>query len=149
MTNFIGKRSVALGLAGALALAAIVPASAAPVSGGASLASALPGHTTEQVQWRGRGRGWGWAGAGVAAGLAIGAIAASRPYYGYGPNYYYGPDYAPAYAYPAPVYVEPAPVYVAPPAQVYAAPQPNPNYGPRQCWVVRNADQNLGYWAPC
>lgn len=97
MTNFIGKRTTALGLAGALALAAIAPVSAAPISGGASLVSALPEHTTEQVQWRGRGRGWGWAGAGVAAGLAIGAIAASRPYYGYGPGYY-GPGYDPGYA---------------------------------------------------
>jgi hypothetical protein len=153
MTNFIGRRMTALGLAGAIALAAIVPVSAAPVSGGASLASALPGHATDQVRWR--GRGWGWAGAGLATGLAIGAIAASRPYYGYGygPGYY-GPGYGPAYAYPAPVYVEPEPVYVAPAPQVYAAPapgysQPVPDNGVRQCFVTTNADRGLGYWRPC
>jgi hypothetical protein len=143
MTNFICRRVTALGLAGAIALAAIAPVSAAPISGGASLVSALPSHTTE-VRWR--GRGWGWAGAGVAAGLAIGAIAASRPYYG--PDYYYGPAYA-----PAPVYVEPEPVYVAP--RVYAAPapgyypEPAPAYGPRQCWVTRNQDSGQGFWRPC
>jgi hypothetical protein len=151
MTNFIGRRMTALGLAGAIALAAIVPVSAAPVSGGASLVSALPGHATDQVRWR--GRGWGWAGAGLATGLAIGAIAASRPYYGYGPGYY-GPGYGPAYAYPAPVYVEPEPVYVAPAPQVYAAPapgysQPVPDNGVRQCFVTTNADRGLGYWRPC
>jgi hypothetical protein len=150
MTNFIGRRVTALGLAGAITLAAIGPVAAAPVSGGASLVAALPDHTT-QVRWR--GRGWGWAGAGIAAGLAIGAIAASRPYYGYGPGYYYGPGYAPAYAYPAPVYAEPEPVYVAPPP-VYAAPapvysQPVPDNGVRQCFVTTNADRQLGYWRPC
>jgi hypothetical protein len=159
MTNFIGRRVTALGLAGALSLAAIAPVSAAPVSGGASLLSALPNHA-EHVRWRGRGAGW--AAAGIAAGLTLGAIAASRPAYGYGPNYYYGgPAYAPAYAYPAPayaypapVYVEPEPVYVAPPPAVYASPapvyaQPVPDNGIRQCYVTTNPDRQLGYWRPC
>jgi hypothetical protein len=50
-----------------------------------------------------RGWGHGFGGPGLAFGLAAGAltagaIAASHPYYGYGPDYYYGPRtyYAPA-----------------------------------------------------
>lgn len=144
MTFSFSRRAAALGLAGAIALAAVVPASAAPISGNAALMSSLPAKSTE-VRWR----NGAWVGAGVAAGLVLGGIAASRSYYGpgyYGPGYgYYGAPYA--YG-PAPVYVEPEPVYVAPP-RVYAAPQPNPGYGVRQCWVVRNQDTNAGYWAPC
>jgi hypothetical protein len=39
-----------------------------------------------------RGGGWGWAGPAIVGGLALGALAASRPYYGYG-------GYYPAYGY--------------------------------------------------
>jgi hypothetical protein len=141
MINPVARRFAALGAAVAIALAAAMPVSAAPMSGRA-LVSALPSNV-DHVRWR-RGA---WIGAGIGAGLAIGAIAASRPYYGYGYPYY-----GPAYGYPAPVYDEPVyvapPVYAAPPpARVYA--QPLPDNGVRQCFVTTNKDQGLGYWQPC
>jgi len=140
MINPVAGRVAALGLAGAIALAAVVPVAAAPISGSA-LASALPSNV-DHVRWR-RGA---WIGAGIGAGLAIGAIAASRPYYGY-PYGYYGP----AYGYPVyeePVYAAPPVVYAAPPPpRVYA--QPVPDYGVRQCFVTTNQDRGLGYWRPC
>jgi BA14K-like protein len=93
-------------------------ANAAPL--GASLAQPDAGTTIETVQWRG-GRGWGggwhgrrgwWGGpaAGLAAGAIIGgAVAASRPWYGYdyGPSYYDSYDYDPGYY--APGYMAAAP----------------------------------------
>jgi hypothetical protein len=99
------RSTLALGLAGALALGAVVPASAAPVlSAGASLKMVSAANVTD-VRWRGY---WGGAGIGFAAGAIIGAAAASA-YYGGG--YYGGPYYgAGPYVYdaPGPVYVVPA-----------------------------------------
>jgi hypothetical protein len=44
-----------------------------------------------EARW---GRGGGWVGPAVVGGLALGALAASRPYYGYGGGYYgYGGGY--------------------------------------------------------
>jgi hypothetical protein len=134
MISSFGRRSLALGLAGTIALAAAVPASAMPLAHGLR-ASAVPSQV-EHVRWR-RGA---WIGAGIATGLILGGIAASRPYYGY--PYYAGP----AYAYPAPVYEDVEPVY-APPPRAYA--QPVPDGGVRQCFVTTNQDRGLGYWRPC
>jgi hypothetical protein len=51
---------------------------------GATLATS----SDAEARWRG-GRGWGWAGPAIVGGLALGALAASRPYaYGY-PAYDY------------------------------------------------------------
>src|SRR4051812_45050198 len=101
----IQERTIALGLAGALALASVVSASAGPLpTGTASVKSAASDRVTD-VYWRNRG-GFG-IGPGLAFGLAAGALAgaavAGRPYgygYGYGPGYYYeAPVYAEPYAY--------------------------------------------------
>jgi hypothetical protein len=88
------------------------PAGAAPLGAPLSLQDAN-GSSVQTVQWRGGGhRGWGggwggghgwWGGpgAGFAAGAIIGgAVAASRPWYGYDYDYapgYYGYGYDPAY----------------------------------------------------
>jgi hypothetical protein len=140
------RRALAAVIAGAMMTGAVMPASAAPVmTSAASLRAVTPDHSVD-VRWRGRG---GAVFGGLAAGLALGAIAASRPRY-YAPGYayadpYYGP---PAVVYEPPaVYYEPAPTYYAP-AQAYAAP---PGYGAgpvRQCWVS-NDDRGYGYWRPC
>jgi len=101
-------RSTALAIAGSLAVAAVIPASA-QVARPLSAQSAAPADdAVTQVRWRGRGWGWGGVGAGIAAGAIIGAgVAASRPYY-YDP-YYYGPAYyGPPVAYgPPAVYAQP------------------------------------------
>ncbi len=155
MINSTGRRALTCTLALAIAAGAVMPLAAAPISGGASLVSALPKQTTD-VRWR---RGGAWVGAGIATGLVLGGIAASRAYSApryYGPDYYEpAPAYGPGYAYgPQPTYVdEDEPVYAAP-APVYAAPargyrEPAPANGIRQCYVVTNADHNLGYWRPC
>ncbi len=54
---------------------------------GATLATS----SDAEARWRGGRGGWGWAGPAIVGGLALGAIAASRPYaYGYGyPAYGY------------------------------------------------------------
>jgi hypothetical protein len=73
-------------------------AGAVPLSASLGLREAST-PAVQQVQWR-RGWGWGGFGVGLAAGALIGgAIAATRPYYGYGYGYpgYYGYNYAPAY----------------------------------------------------
>lgn len=97
------NRTIALGIAGALALAA-VPASAAPVmSNTTALKSAVSDNVTD-VRWRGRGRGVGpGIGLGIAAGALVGAAVAGTAY---GPNYYYDePSYGSGYG--APVYAQP------------------------------------------
>src|SRR5882757_8295647 len=58
---------------------------------GATLAAS----STAEARYYGRGWGGGWAGPAIVGGLALGALAASRPYYyggygGYGGYGYYG-----------------------------------------------------------
>jgi hypothetical protein len=126
---------LALGLAGALSLAA-VPGFAGPLmSGSAAIKNAAPDHVTD-VRWRGRGPGPGLA-FGLAAGALIGAAVAAQPY---GPGYYAeGP-------YDGPVYAEPqeyGPVYSAP---VYSAPgYYAPGYYGGRCYT----DEGYGRRRPC
>jgi hypothetical protein len=111
------KNAVALGVAGALALAATTPSFAASVpTNTAAVKAAVPGATTD-VHWRGRGGWWG-PGIGIGLGLGFAGAALAAPYYygGYGCPYYYngyycggpyayGYSYGPAYAYaPGPYY---------------------------------------------
>jgi hypothetical protein len=100
----------------AAALLAATPSWFAGSAGAAPLAAPLSlqdaaSPAVQTVQWRGGGgghRGWGgghgwWGGpaAGLAAGAIIGgAVAASRPWYGYNYDYsptYYSYDYNPGY----------------------------------------------------
>src|SRR5262245_34437686 len=85
-------------------------AGAVPLSASLSLRDAAPS-AVETVQWR-RWGGWrGWGGGLAAAAIIGGAIAASRPYYGYG---YYGygyPAYSYGYSYPAYSYGYSYPAY--------------------------------------
>src|SRR5437899_349726 len=87
-------------LAAALAAGAssfTVAADAAPIMAPSSLQNAAA-PPVESVQWR----RWGWA-PGLAAGAIIGgAIAASRPWYGY--NSYDDYAYSPGYSYYSPGY---------------------------------------------
>ena len=55
--------------------------------------------TPSQARWYGRGGGWGGAiAAGIIGGLALGALASTPHYYGYGPGYGYAPyAYGPYY----------------------------------------------------
>jgi hypothetical protein len=82
------NKALGIGLAGALALAALGPASAAPVSNAASLKQALPSDTSD-VRCRG---------CGVAAGVGLGLLGAGLVA-GYGPWGWGYPGYYPAYAY--------------------------------------------------
>ncbi|HWL31712.1 MAG TPA: hypothetical protein VNQ50_06220 [Xanthobacteraceae bacterium] len=72
-----------------------VAALAALTIGGATIATS----STAEARWRGGGWGYrgGWVGPAVVGGLALGALAASRPVYGYGYGYpaygYYGGGY--------------------------------------------------------
>jgi len=101
----IKHRMIALGVAGALAIAASATASAGPMSIDTGVKSAPVGQTTE-VAWRGHRGGWGWggpavgSGAGLAAGALTGSAVAGAPYGGY---YYDDPGYvyAQPYAYDA------------------------------------------------
>jgi hypothetical protein len=96
--NRIAKPAMVVGLAGALALAAITPSEA-------------------------RINRWAAAGIGFFAGAAIASAAAHAHYYG--PGYAYG-YYEPGYAYyPAPVYAEPVyagPTYAYPAPVAYVGP---------------------------
>jgi BA14K-like protein len=84
-----------------------VPAGAAPITAPSSLQNAASA-PVESVQWR----RWGW-GPGLAAGAIIGgAIAASRPWYGY--DYYDDYAYSPGYSYYA------APTYSYGPGYTYS-----------------------------
>jgi hypothetical protein len=89
---------ITFGVSGALALGAVVSASAGPLPiGNSGLQTAIKGDTTE-IRWRGgRGIGPGLA-FGLAAGALVGAVVAAQPY-GYGPGYYDAPVYAEPYAY--------------------------------------------------
>ena len=64
-----------------------ITALAAVSLAGATLATS----TDAEARWRGGhgrgGWGWGWAGPAIVGGLALGALAASRPSYGYGYGY--------------------------------------------------------------
>jgi len=108
---------LATGALAATLAGGIVPASQAmplPVTSVQEIAGTAP---TEQVRWWGgygwRGYGWGWRrpyygggalAAGLIGGLALGTLAASTSYYGYGyPSYYGGYGYYPS-AYYAPAY---------------------------------------------
>jgi hypothetical protein len=95
------NRMIALGIAGALAIAASASASAGPMSIDTGVKSA-PVQTTD-VAWRGHRGGWGWGGpavgigAGIAAGALIGSAVAGNPYGGYyydDPGYVYAQPYA-------------------------------------------------------
>jgi hypothetical protein len=100
----IRNHTMALGLAGALALGATAAASAGPFPiGNAAVKDSASGKVTD-IRWRGYGIGPGL-GFGLAAGALVGAAVAAQPYY-YGPGYSYGgPVYAEPYAYgAAPVY---------------------------------------------
>jgi hypothetical protein len=96
------KSTIALGVAGALAIAAASPSWAAPVpSNTAALKSAAPTETTDVRYFRHRGVGPGLLFGGLALGLAGAALASPYYYddgpvygYGYGPGYDYGPGYA-------------------------------------------------------
>jgi len=92
------KCGLAVGTAAILAIAAVAPASAAPVLSNTEAVKDAAGSPAIDVRW-GWG-GWGWGGAvaaGVIGGLALGALASAPYSYGYGP--YYGYGYAPAYGY--------------------------------------------------
>ena len=118
----ISRNVLGIGVAGLLALSAVVPASAAPVlSNTAAVKSAADAQTT-QVRWR---PGAGVA-IGVGAGLLAGAAIASsqRPYYS---DPYYAPG--PTYYGPAETYYEPAPTYeVAPSYGYYGSPYRSHRY---------------------
>jgi hypothetical protein len=100
--TMIKHRMIALGVAGALAIAASASATAGPMSIDTGVKSAPVGQTTE-VAWRGHRGGWGWGGpavgigAGLAAGALIGSAVAGNPYGGYyydDPGYVYAQPYA-------------------------------------------------------
>jgi hypothetical protein len=96
------SRAMAVGVAGATAIAGALPASAAPVlTNTAALKQALPGDV-QDVRWRGGGFFFG----GLLAGGLIGAAIARPYYYGYPAyGYGYGYGYAPyAYGYSYPYY---------------------------------------------
>ncbi len=98
MPTGIARRTLGFGIAGVVMAATLAPAGAAPVLFNNAMTASVPAAPVTEVRWR----GWPIA-AGVGAGLALGALAASQPYYGYSPYYYgYGPTY-----YDGPTYYEP------------------------------------------
>ena len=119
IVSLLNKTLAAALVAGGVA-SFTAPAGAVPLAASQSLRDAAPS-AVETVRWR--GRGWGGVGFGFAAAAIIGgAIAASRPYYGYG---YYGYGY-PAYAYGYPAYgyaYAPSYSYAYAPAYAYAYPR--------------------------
>ena len=92
------KLTIAIAVTGALLAAA--PASAAPPPAGAAKVVPAPANMIEPVRSRGHGGGGAVIG-GLAAGMILGGIIASQPYY------YGGPCYGPAY--PPPYYYGPGP----------------------------------------
>src|SRR5258708_39723148 len=120
----IRNQTIALGLAGALALGATVSATAGPFPIGTAAVKDAASAKVTDIRWRGRGIGPGLA-FGLAAGALAGAAVAARPY---GPDYYYapGPVYADPYAYDTGPTYDTGPAYVAP--GYY-------NYGYRHCYT--------------
>jgi hypothetical protein len=114
MRSVIQKGAIALGLAGALALASGQAAQAASIPSQTLAVKAAAPDSTTDVRWRG---GWGpGIGFGIAAGALTGAaIAGSYPYWGGGPYWggypaysYYGGDpyyYRPHWRHRRVVYV--------------------------------------------
>jgi len=114
LTPILTASALAISLAGGITTSS--QAMPLPVTLVHEIAGAAP---TEQVRWWGgygwRGYGWGWRrpyygygggalAAGLIGGLALGTLAASTSYYGYGyPSYYGGYGYYPS-AYYAPAY---------------------------------------------
>jgi hypothetical protein len=97
------RRFAILGVAGALALGAALPVSAAPLSNAVDLKAATT--DTTQVRWRGH-RGHAWVPGAVIGGLAAGAIIGSHAYaadpyyhggYAYDPYPYGAYAYSPSY----------------------------------------------------
>ena len=97
-THHALKLTIAMAVAGTIACTAI-PATGAPLSAGATQFKSAVTSDIEQVRWRGhRGGGGGAVIGGIAAGMLLGGLIASSPYYGppgyYGaPGYYGGPVY--------------------------------------------------------
>ena len=95
MTSILKTQLSGIGIAAAVALASIVPASAGPMMSNATGVKNAGLDNVVDVRWR----RYGWGGAGLAAGVAAGALfgaAIANSAYGYGPGYY---GYAPAYSY--------------------------------------------------
>jgi hypothetical protein len=131
----IRNHTIALGLAGALALGATVSASAGPFPIGTAVKDATSGSVTD-VRWRGRGIGPSLA-FGLAASALVGAAVAAQPYYGPGYGYYDGgPVYDPN-VYGSGGY----PVYVAPGYGGYGY----GGYGYGQCYT----NDGYGRRRPC
>ncbi len=125
MSHSTQRRVITIGVVGALALGAAVPAWAGPMPSAGTSLKAASSSTVTEVRWR--GGHWGGAAAGFAAGAILGAAAAGA-YYGNG--YYGGPYYAPdAYAY------DPGPTYVVP-----VTPYPYGYYGYAHCGRERYWD---------
>jgi hypothetical protein len=113
MSTILKKQLSGLGVAAAVGLAGIVPASAGPIPSNAGLKATASDNVID-VRWR-RGYGWG-VGAGIAAGALFGAAIANSAY-AYGPGYY---GYAPAYTYGyGPAYYGPYGGYAYSPAYGY------------------------------
>jgi len=85
--------TITLAVMGALA-AAPLPVAAMPGGGSAATLHLSKTSPVEQVRWHGGG-----VAAGIAAGMILGGIIASSPYYYGGPGYAYGPPpyYPPGY----------------------------------------------------
>jgi hypothetical protein len=84
----ISKHIFGAGIAGAMAISAALPATAAPVPTNTAAIKGAASEQVTEVHWR---AGPAIA-AGAIAGFALGAAIASQPRY-YGPGYYYAPGY--------------------------------------------------------
>jgi hypothetical protein len=118
--------------AGALVLAAVSSASAGTIPSSVAAVKSAASNTVTDVRWRGR---WGGAvAAGVIGGLALGALAATPGYYGYGyAPYHSGYGYAPTY-YGYGGYVG------GPPYSAYAYNY----YNPTQCYIEGGYGRRMG-----
>jgi hypothetical protein len=105
----ISRNVLGVGVAGLLALFAVVPASAAPVLSSTSAVKSAADTQTTQVRWRNGGAVAAGVGVGLLAGAAI-ASSQQRSYYS-DPYYAPAPAYAPGYYAAEPEYYAPAPSY--------------------------------------